>query len=398
MRSLPLTAWAVAALFTSGLDASGLDAQSALSPKEVQDGWLSLFDGETLYGWTPEGPAEWKVANGAIVCEAAEGGWLRSNMPFADYVLRLEYRQAADGNSGVFLRAAASGQPHVTGYELQIFDGHPQFPTGSLVNHLAVKKPLRPAPGRWHVYEVTHVGEAFTVKLDGKKVLAGRDSKSRAGYFGLQHNPGKKIEFRQIAVKPLGLTPIFNGRNLNGWQPVERPNAKETPVWSVAGNAIHVEKGPGQLETENQWANFILQAEIRTNSPDPKLHPNSGIFFRGSPGVSWSGYEAQIRNEFQNGDPSQVVDFGTGGIYRCVAARKIVAKDNEFFAMTVLAVGRDIATWVNGYLVASWSDPNPEGSDVRKKEAVLKPGVLSLEASDPTTNLDFRHLRLARLD
>ncbi len=371
---------------------------ASLSAKDITDGWLSLFDGETLYGWTAEGKAEWKVAGGAIVSEAGEYGWLRSNMPFADYVLRLEYRQAADGNSGVFLRSAATGQPHVTGYELQMFETHPKFPTGSIVNHAAVKKPVKPAPDQWHVYEITHVGEAFTVKLDGKKILEGRDAKSRAGHLGLQHNTGKKIEFRNIAVKPLGFAPVFNGRDLSGWRSVERPNAKEPAVWSVAKKSIHVEKGPGQLETEQQWANFILQTEVRANSADPNRHPNSGIFFRGTANVSWSGYEAQIRNEFKDGNPTQAVDFGTGGIYRNIAARKIVARDNEFFTMTVLASGRDIATWVNGYLVASWADANPEGSDVRKKEAVLKPGVLSLQAHDPTTNLDFRNIRIARLD
>jgi len=46
--------------------------------------------------------------------------------------MKCDFRTAADGNSGIFLRSAKEGNPHETGYELQIFDQHPQFPTGGL--------------------------------------------------------------------------------------------------------------------------------------------------------------------------------------------------------------------------------------------------------------------------
>ena len=73
-----------------------------LAAKEISDGWLTLFDGETLFGWTVEGGAKWRVANGTIVADAGEYGWLRTNTQFGDYVLKLEFQTAADGNSGVF--------------------------------------------------------------------------------------------------------------------------------------------------------------------------------------------------------------------------------------------------------------------------------------------------------
>lgn len=377
--------------------AAAVSAQTHLSPQDAAQGWVALFDGETLYGWKSEGGAVWKVDNGAIVSEAGEYGWLRSDMPFADFEMRIEYRQAADGNSGIFLRSAREGAPHQTGYELQIFDTHPQFPTGSIVGHRKAGAVKAPA-GEWNKYEIRVEGDRFVVKLNGQQVLDGRDAKSKFGYIGLQHNKDKKIEFRNIAVRPLGLKPIFDGKTLKGWREVQPPKPAKVPaIWRVEDGAINALRGPGQLETEGVWKDFILQLDIRANAEDPARHPNSGVFFRGEPGGWWSGYESQIRNEFKDGDPSQPVDTGTGGIYFHHPARRVVARDNEFFTKTILASGRQIAIWVNGYLVSSWEDPHPEGASVRNKEAVLRAGTFSLQAHDPTTNLDFRNIRVVAL-
>lgn len=374
-----------------------LSAQTHLSQQDVAQGWVALFDGQTMYGWKSEGTAVWKVENGALVSDAGESGWLRSDMPFADFEMRIEYRQAADGNSGIFLRSARQGPAHITGYELQVFDTHPQFPTGSLVGHLKAD-PVKPPAGEWNRYEIRVEGDRFIVKLNGKQVLDGRDGKSKFGHIGLQHNKDKKIEFRNIAVRPLGLQPIFDGKTLNGWKEVQPVKPAKVPaIWSVKDGAINVLHGAGQLETANTWKDFVLQLDIRANSNDPARHPNSGVFFRGEPGGWWSGYESQIRNEFKDGDPTQPVDTGTGGIYFHNPARRVVAKDNEFFTKTILASGRQIAIWINGFLVSSWEDPHPEGASVRNKQAVLRPGTFSLQAHDPTTNLDFRNIRAAAL-
>jgi hypothetical protein len=370
---------------------------NTVTPEEAAQGWVLLFDGESLFGWTAEGGAKWRVAEGAIVGDAGEYGWLRHNALFSDFEFRTEFRTAADGNSGVFVRSAAGGAPHLTGYEVQIFDGHKQFPTGSLVGTTAAKGAAIRA-GEWQTLEVTASGQRIVVKVDSNQVLDTRDGRSAAGHVGLQFNPGKKIEFRNIKLRPLGLKPLIQGSSMTGWKKVEPPKPPQEPAqWSVKDGVIHVEKGPGQLETEGTWTNFVLQMEVRTNPKDANHHPNSGVFMRGTPGVWWSGYESQIRNEYADGDVNKPVDYGTGAIYRSQATRRIVAKDGDYFTKTVIANGRDFNIWINGYPVTSWKDQRPEGTNVRNKEAVLKAGTLSLQAHDPTTNLDFRNIRIAAL-
>lgn len=370
---------------------------NTLTRQEVDDGWVLLFDGESLFGWTGVGPSKWDAKDGAIVTEPSGMGWLRSGSQFADYILKLEFRAAESANSGLFLRSATAGEPHVTGYEVQIWNDNPnpKFKTGSLVNH-ATAKPAKFKGGQWNAYEIRVEGDKWTIKLNGKTVLQATEGKSKIGHIGMQSN-GHKIEFRNIKVKPLGLAPIFNGKDLSGWRKVDTPRAKEPPVWSAKDGMIHVEKGPGQLETEAQFDDAVIQMAIRANAQGPAHHPNSGVFLRGNPNQFWTGYESQIRNEYKDGDRTKPVDFGTGGIYHFQPTRKVVANDNEFFVKTIVMRGRHFGVWINGIPVTDWEDPHPEGEVIRNKQAKLGAGVMSLQAHDPTTNLDFKNIRVAKL-
>lgn len=370
-------------------------APNTLTQKEIDEGWILLFDGESLFGWQPQGTAEWMVENGAITTRPGPYGWLRSNSQFADYVLKLEFRACENCNSGVFLRSATTGEPHVTGYELQIWTGNQKFPTGSLVNHAATMKGKFKGDV-WNQYEVTVQGDRFLIKLNGKTVLDARDGKSKIGHIGLQSNKDK-IEFRNMKLKPLGLTALFDGKSLAGWHEVKTPRAKEPPEWSAKGGVMHVEKGPGQLETDALFDDLILQLAIKTNPKDEKHHPNSGVFLRGEPNAFWTGYEIQIRNEYKDGDRTKPVDFGSGGMYFYQPTRKVMGEDGKYFVETVIARGRHFGVWVNGYPVTSWEDPHPEGKSVRDKQARLGAGAISLQAHDPTTNLDFKNIRAAKL-
>lgn len=374
-----------------------LGQANTLTPKEINEGWVLLFDGESLFGWTQEGKAQWHTGEGAIIGDAGGAGWLRSNATFADYVLKCDYRTVKEGNSGIFLRSARQGQPHVTGYELQIWNENPnaKFPTGALVNDVPVQKKVAPAADQWHSYEILAQGDHFVVKLDGKKILDARNAKSKVGHIGLQFNAGKKVEFRNIKIKPLGLQPVFNGKSLAGWKEVDAPKAQEKPVWSARKGAIHVEKGPGQLESEAAFDDVVLQLAIRTNPRDAKHHPNSGVFLRGDAGKFWSGYEVQIRNEYKE-DRLKPVDFGTGAIYGRQPTRKVVPDDGKFFVMTVVARGPAFSVWIDGQPVTSWEDTRPEGPNARQQTR-LAPGVISLQAHDPTTNLDFQNIRAVAL-
>jgi hypothetical protein len=147
-------------------------ASSAILAGPQQGGSIRLFDGKTLNGWegrptsVPGEKGDWKVENGALVCGGTVPSWISTNDSFSDYRLTLEFRGAEKVNSGVFLRSKKEGQPHVTGYELQIWDYQPAgYNTGSLVGSLKAE-PVKIRPDAWNKYDITAKGDHFTVVLN----------------------------------------------------------------------------------------------------------------------------------------------------------------------------------------------------------------------------------------
>ena len=176
---------------------------NALSRKESADGWMLLFDGKSLNGWEPHGAGDWKVEAGAIVCGGTTPSWLGIGASFSDYILKLEFRGSEKVISGVFLQSQKEGQPHRTGYELQIWDYQPGgFNTGSLVGSLKAS-PTKILPEQWNSYEIKADAEHFLIVLNGKTLLDARDSKHASGVIGFQCQKNNRIEFRGIKLLPI---------------------------------------------------------------------------------------------------------------------------------------------------------------------------------------------------
>ena len=48
----------------------------------------------------------------------------------------------------------------------------------------------------------------------GKALVDTRDGRSRSGHIGLQYSKGKKIEFRNVKVRPIGPKPVGSSRRV----------------------------------------------------------------------------------------------------------------------------------------------------------------------------------------
>lgn len=377
-----------------------------LEEKEIADGWVSLFDGRTLFGWQANdkpdaGGADWHLEEGVIVAtESEKPSLLLTAVRFSNFDLRLDYRLEKGGNSGVFLRTVANPtDPTVDCYELNMCNTHPEFPTGSIVGRQRTEMDENddsklPAEGEWHTIQVRVEGNQIVARFDGRilvDMVDESDHQIDIGFIGLQHNQGK-IEFRNISLRPLGTSPLFDGTSLAGWRPV--PDSKSE--FKVADEAIHVNSGPGFLESEKTWGDFVLQFDTRINAADV----NGGVFFRAETGTAEhpsNGYELQICNSFADGNRAKPNDykggFGTGAIMHRAAARYIVGNDKEWMTMTLVADGRRFATWVNGFPTANWvdeRDPNDNPRNGYRAEA----GHLSLQGHDDETDISFRRIRI----
>jgi hypothetical protein len=351
---------------------------NTLTPKEIADGWILLFDGETTFGWKTDPLSEGKekpeitVKDGVLIV-GGNSGMARATTRFHLFELRGEYRAA---KKGAFLAVTLRG---------------PQTQAG-------VADDLPPTEGtEWR---------PFTAYQNSKELVlrTGRPPDSRIGGVGFipsrQVDVGfrlgdsdARIELRNLKLRPLESKPLFTGKNLDGWKVNAADPKRMASKWEVTKEGeLSVKNGPGDLVTEKEFDNFVLQLECKTKGKAL----NSGIFFRCIPGQYQNGYEAQIQNAFVGEDRTKPVDFGTGAIYRRVAARKVVSNDNEWFTMTVVADGKHISTWVNGYQTVDWTDDRKEDENPRKGYRAAK-GPLSIQGHDPTTDILFRNIRIAEL-
>lgn len=355
-----------------------------LSPQELADGWILLFDGESLYGWEPATKADWHVDAGVIKVATGEPGLLNTTSEFADYQLKVDFRAPTTTNSGIFLRTPTIPKdPAGDCYELNIADTSVSpFPTGSFVKR--AKATSYKANDGWQSYDVTAQGGHIVVKLDGQTVLDYTDPQPIGrGRIGLQLNSGG-VEFRNIKLRPLGGQPLFNGRDLAGWKTY--PDLAS--VFSVTPQGeLNVKNGSGMLETTGQFADFTLQLEVFSNGK----HLNSGVFFRSIPGEKMNGYELQIQNGYKDGDRKQPLDCGTGGFYRRQNARLVLGNDFEWTPITLVASGLHMAAWVNGVQVSDWTDERPADANPRKGSRRTA-GTFIIQGHDPTTDLSFRKL------
>lgn len=359
-----------------------------LTKQEITDGWISLFDGQTLFGWHAHSKADWQVKDGAIVVTAGDPGLLCTSVPFADYVLTVEFRADPKTNSGVFLRTPPiADKDAVTTrcYELNIAPADNPFPTGSFVGRQ--KADAECQDDGWRRFEVTLEGDHAQVKYNDSLVLDYTDPKPAPnGLIGLQLNSGK-VGFRNIKLKPLGLTNLLTGKDLTGW----KEGGKSKATINEDGS-INLKDGKGYLESEESYDDFVLQLDAKTNAKGL----NSGLFFRSIPGEEMNGYESQINSVFNNNDRTQPKDHGTGGIFKRVNARRVMSNDLEWFSKTIVASGPQIAVWVNGYQVTDWKDERKPDKNPRnglRTEA----GTLQIQGHDPTTDVSLRNIRVAKL-
>ena len=206
-------------------------------------------------------------------------------------------------NSGVFLRTSPKPRD-VAGdcYEFNIAPADNPFPTGSLVGREKVDFLL---PGnqnnKWTQLVITVNGDRITASINSESVLEYVDDQPLGkGYIGLQKNEGP-VAFRNIYLKPLNLE-LKLDPELSHWN---TDLAKESVFrFDEDSGVLNIQGGSGQIESNDQYADFILSMSCRTNARGL----NSGVFYRCIPGELMNGYESQIQNEMIDSDPTAPKD------------------------------------------------------------------------------------------
>ncbi len=195
---------------------------AVLEASESADGFVSLFDGQTLQGWQGDTKG-YLVENGILVC--APGGQLMTEKEYSNFVFRFEFNLPPGANNGVGIRSPLNGDAAYGGMEIQILDDtHEKYKGwlkdyqhhGSIYGVVAAKTGHRKPAGQWNSEEIMADGSHIKVTLNGqvivdadlaqvKEPLDGKKHpglNNEKGYIGFLGH-GDRVEFRNIRIKEL---------------------------------------------------------------------------------------------------------------------------------------------------------------------------------------------------
>jgi hypothetical protein len=353
------------------------------------DGFVSLFDGTTLNGWTLVGKVGpgYTAENGVLTCPADGGGNLFTEKEYSDFVFRFEFKLSPGANNGIGIRAPLEGDAAYVGMEVQILDdSSPEYAHlepgqyhGSIYKVVPAKRGALKAVGEWNREEIKAVGRHVTVTLNGKVIvdadlnkvtdpqilLAHPGMRRDRGHIGFLGH-GSLVQFRNISVKDLGkpeqdnrppdgFKALFDGKSLRGWKGLvaDPPTrAKMTPAelaaaqkkaddsmrqhWSVQDGSLVYDGKDNSLCTARDYGDFEMLV-------DWKIGPggDSGIYLRGSPQVQiWDN------------------PLGSGGLYNnqknpSNPAKKADHPIGEWNRFRILMVGDRVTVYLNDELVVN---------------------------------------------
>lgn len=188
-------------------------AWAAPTAAQVQD----LFNGVDLTGWRVHGTELWYVEDGELVCESgpdAEYGYLATERVYRDFDLTLEFKQDADGNSGVFFRASLDGT-RISGWQAEV--APPGLWTGGIYESYGRGWLIKPTDdkdgalrmGEWNRMRVRVVGDHVTTWLNGVEMidLVDEEIGKAEGSIALQIHSGGGIRVRWRNIRLTNLSP-----------------------------------------------------------------------------------------------------------------------------------------------------------------------------------------------
>jgi Domain of Unknown Function (DUF1080) len=217
----------------------------AATDKTTDTGWVSLFDGKTTAGWHTYGKntvgEAWKIADGTLYLDTTQkqdwqtkgGGDIVTNDEYENFHLKLEWKIAPNGNSGIifYVHEDTSKYKYVwnTGPEMQVLDndGHAdgkitKHRAGDLYDLISCSKETVKPVGEWNEAEIVSNNGKLDFFLNGtnvvsttlwdstwKQLLAGSKFKDmtdfgtyKKGRISLQDH-GNTVWYRNIRIKKL---------------------------------------------------------------------------------------------------------------------------------------------------------------------------------------------------
>jgi len=173
---------------------------------------VSLFNGKDLTGWTINGTEKWYAdSSHQLVCESGpdkQYGYLSTKKNYKNFILTLQFKQEANGNSGVFFRSSIEGVK-ISGWQVEVAPIN--LHTGGIYESYgrgwlkqpdtADEKYLK--QGQWNIMKIKVINDHVTTWLNGHMMVDLQDEKIGAGegFIALQIHDGGGIKVRWKDLK-----------------------------------------------------------------------------------------------------------------------------------------------------------------------------------------------------
>jgi hypothetical protein len=150
--------------------ASALSLAAAPKPHPDTAGWQPLFAADLADANLK--PSSWVWDQGMLVARTHDTLWTKR--PYGDFILDLEFKVAAESNSGVFLR---SGDPSkvLAALEIQVHESADSAlygEVGSIYNAKAPARRMARPTGEWNRFTLTCRGSQVSLIFNGEEVYA----------------------------------------------------------------------------------------------------------------------------------------------------------------------------------------------------------------------------------
>lgn len=181
----------------------------------VNNDTKNLFNGKDLTGWTIYGTEKWFVEDGQLICESGPDkayGYLGTNDTYKDFELTLDFKQEAEGNSGVFIRSSIEGTK-ISGWQAEV--APPGKATGGIYESYGRGWLIKPDEaldkhlkmGEWNTMKIRAQGGTVTTWLNGQQMIQLTDEKigAASGSIALQIHDGGgiRVKWRNIHLTEL---------------------------------------------------------------------------------------------------------------------------------------------------------------------------------------------------
>lgn len=194
------------------------------SEPDLQAGFVDLFNGKDLTGWSPKGgTCTFEVADGVIVGTCVQGSpstYLSTEREYHDFVFTCDMKWEVDVNSGIMFRAQSKGEDQETVYGPQVEmeeEDKGRGWSGGIYGQscggywyplwLKEHKEIRAARknGDWNRITIRANGNVVQTWVNGVPAAYWENDEYVKGFFALQIHAGKqgKVLFKNIRIKEL---------------------------------------------------------------------------------------------------------------------------------------------------------------------------------------------------